>query len=79
MTAKISVFVICVEVIIYLYYIICMTVPLTFYKLCSFKNGKSKVMLTDAYLEPSRTSALEFFSLRLNHILKTYLIQSNCL
>ena len=36
-------------------------------------------MLTDAYLEPNRTSTMELFSLRLNHILKTYLIQSNCL
>ena len=29
MNAKISVFVTCVEVIMYFYYIICMTVPLT--------------------------------------------------
>ena len=38
MITKISVFGICVEVIIYLYYIICTIVPLTFYKLCSFKK-----------------------------------------
>ena len=31
-------------------------------------------MLTEAYLEPSRTSTMELFSLRLSHILKTYLI-----
>ena len=40
---------------------------------------KCKVMLTEAYLEPSRTSTMELFSLRLSHILKTYLIRSNCL
>ena len=28
-------------------------------------------MLTEAYLEPSRTSAMELFSLWLSHILKT--------
>ena len=36
-------------------------------------------MLTEAYLEPSRTSTMELFSLRLNHILKTYSVRSNCL
>ena len=36
-------------------------------------------MFTEAYLEPSQTSAMELFSLPLNHILKTYLIRSNCL
>ena len=36
-------------------------------------------MLTEAYLEPSRTSTMELFSLRLSHILKTYSIGSNCL
>ena len=40
---------------------------------------KFKVMLAEAYLEPSRISAMELFSLWLRHILKTYLIQSNCL
>ena len=30
-------------------------------------------MLTEAYLEPSRTSTMELFSLRLNHILKSTL------
>ena len=33
---------------------------------------KCKVMLTEAYLEPSRTATMELFSLRLSHILKTY-------
>ena len=28
-------------------------------------------MLTEAYLEPSRTSMMELFSLRLSHVLKT--------
>ena len=37
------------------------------------RNVKCKVMLTEAYLEPSRTSMMELFSLRLSHILKTYL------
>ena len=32
-------------------------------------------MLTEAYLEPSRTSMMELFSLQLSHILKTYLIR----
>ena len=36
-------------------------------------------MFTEAYLEPSRTSTIELFSLRLNHILKAYSILSNCL
>ena len=36
-------------------------------------------MFTEAYLEPSHTSAMELFSLWLNHILKTYLIRSNAL
>ena len=36
-------------------------------------------MFTEAYLEPSRTSTMELFSLRLSHIFKTYLIWSNCL
>ena len=36
-------------------------------------------MFTEAYLEPSRTSTMELFSLRLNHILKTYSVRSNCL
>ena len=36
-------------------------------------------MFTEAYLEASRTSTMELFSLRLNHILKTYSIRSNCL
>ena len=36
-------------------------------------------MLTEAYLEPNQTSAMEHFSLRLSHILKMYLIRSNCL
>ena len=44
-----------------------------------FKNVKCKVMFTEAYLEPSRTSTMEFFSLWLNQILKTYSIWSNCL
>ena len=30
-------------------------------------------------IEPSWTSTMELSSLRLSHILKTYLIQSNCL
>ena len=38
------------------------------------RNVKSKVMLTEAYLEPSKTSAMELFSLRLSHILKMYLV-----
>ena len=33
---------------------------------------KCKVMLTEAYLEPSQTSTMELFSLWLNHILKMY-------
>ena len=33
------------------------------------KNVKCKVMLTEAYLEPSRTSTMELFLLRLSHIL----------
>ena len=36
-------------------------------------------MLTEAYLEPSRTSMMELFSLQLCHILKMYLVWSNCL
>ena len=43
------------------------------------RNVKSKVMLTEAYLEPSHTPAMELFSLRLSHILKMYLIRSKCL
>ena len=38
-----------------------------------------KVMFTEAYLEPSQTSMMELFLLWLSHILKMYLIQSNCL
>ena len=34
----------------------------------------NEVMLTEAYLEPSQTSMMELFSLRLSHILKMYLI-----
>ena len=37
------------------------------------RNVKCKVMVTEAYLEPSQTSIMELFSLRLSHILKTYL------
>ena len=36
-------------------------------------------MFTEAYLEPSRTSTMELFSLWLKNILKTYSIRSNCL
>ena len=36
-------------------------------------------MFTEAYLEPSQTSATELLSLRSNHILKTHSIQLNCL
>ena len=36
-------------------------------------------MLTESYLEPSRTSTMELFPLWLNHILKTYLIRLNFL
>ena len=36
-------------------------------------------MFTEAYLESSRISTMELFSLRLNHILKAYLTRSNCL
>ena len=43
------------------------------------RNVKCKIMLTEAYLEPSWTSTMELLSLQLSHILKTYLIQSNCL
>ena len=43
------------------------------------RNVKCKVMLTEAYLEPSPTSTMELFSHQLSHILKTYLIRSNCL
>ena len=39
------------------------------------KNVKCKVMLTEVYLKPSWTSTMELFSLRLSHILKTYLIR----
>ena len=39
------------------------------------KNVKCKVMLTEVYLKPSWTSMMELFSLRLSHILKTYLIR----
>ena len=42
------------------------------------RNVKFKVMPRETYLEPSRTSAIEVFSLRLSYILKTYLIRSNC-
>ena len=38
------------------------------------RNVKCKVMLTEAYLEPSWTSMMELFSRWLSHILKTYLI-----
>ena len=31
------------------------------------RNVKCKYMLADAYLEPSRTSVMELFSLRLSH------------
>ena len=34
-------------------------------------------MFIEAYLEASRTSTMELFSLRLNHVLKTYSIRSN--
>ena len=34
----------------------------------------NEVMLTGAYVEPSQTSTMELFPLRLSHILKTYLI-----
>ena len=43
------------------------------------KNFKCKFMFTEAYLEPSQTSMMELFLLWLSHILKMYLIQSNCL
>ena len=43
------------------------------------RNVKCKVMLTEAYLELRRTSRMELFPLQLNHVLKAYLIQSNCL
>ena len=43
------------------------------------RNVKCKVMLTEAYLEPSRTSMMELSSLQLSYILKTYLIRSNFL
>ena len=33
------------------------------------KNVKCKVMFTEAYLEPSRTSTMELFLLQLSHIL----------
>ena len=36
-------------------------------------------MFTEAYLESSRISTMELFSLRLNYILKAYLTRSNCL
>ena len=36
------------------------------------RNVKCKVMLTEAYLEPSRTSTMELFSLWLSHNLKMY-------
>ena len=39
----------------------------------------NEVMLTEAYLEPSRTSTMELFFFRLGHALKTYLIWPNCL
>ena len=42
-------------------------------------NVKWKVMFTEGYLELSRTYTVELFSLGVNHILKTYLVQSNCL
>ena len=35
-------------------------------------------MFTEAYSESSRTSTMELFSLRLNHILKMYSIRLNC-
>ena len=34
----------------------------------------NEVMLTEAYLEPGRTSTMKLFALQLSHILKTYLI-----
>ena len=34
---------------------------LIFYKLCLLRNVKCKVMLTEAYLEPSQTSMMELF------------------
>ena len=33
----------------------------TFYRPCSSKNVKCKVMFIEAYLEPSRTSAIQLF------------------
>ena len=42
-------------------------------------NVKCKVMPTEAYLELNRTSTMELFPIWLSHILKTYLIRSNCL
>ena len=38
------------------------------------RNVKCKVMLTEAYLEPSQTYTMELFSLQLSHILKKNLI-----
>ena len=32
----------------------------------------NEVMLKEAYLEPSRTSTMELFSLRLSHIINTF-------
>ena len=43
------------------------------------RNVKCKIMPTEAHSEQSRTSTMELFSFRLSHILKTNLIQSNCL
>ena len=40
------------------------------------RNVKCKVMLTVSYLEPSRTSTMDLFSLGLSHIFKTSLIPS---
>ena len=38
------------------------------------RNVKCEAMLTEAYLEPSRISTMELFSLWLSYVLKTYLI-----
>ena len=38
------------------------------------RNVKCKVLLTEAHLEPSRTSTMELFSLQLSHILKKYIL-----
>ena len=44
-----------------------------------FGEMLNEVMVTEAYLEPSLTSTMELFSLRLSDILKAYLIRLNCL